>query len=118
RSIANYGSTQKYVNEYKGLNSRLDEIQAGVLDVKLKYLDSENNNRRNLANIYMSKINNDHIVLPEMPPQHREHVWHIFIIRTKVREKLQNYLTENGVQTLIHYPIPPHKQVAYKEFNR
>lgn len=118
RSIANYGSTQKYVNKYKGLNSRLDEIQAGVLDVKLKYLDSDNYERRILADLYISKIKNDHIILPAIPTQPREHVWHIFIIRTTVRERLQNYLMENGVQTLIHYPIPPHRQVAYKELNK
>lgn len=117
RALANYGSNQKYVNIYQGLNSRLDEIQAAVLDVKLKYIDAENNRRKEIANRYISEIKNPNIILPENPSDTAEHVWHIFIIRTQNREKLQNYLTENGVQTLIHYPIPPHKQEAYKEWN-
>ena len=117
RTLANYGSNQKYVNIYQGLNSRLDEIQAAVLDVKLKYIDAENNRRKEIANRYISEIKNPNIILPENPSNTAEHVWHIFIIRTRNREKLQNYLTENGVQTLIHYPIPPHKQEAYKDWN-
>lgn len=117
RALANYGSNQKYVNIYKGLNSRLDEIQAAVLDVKLKYIDGENARRREIAKRYLSEIKNDKIVLPVNPENEKEHVWHLFVIRTQEREKLQNYLTENGVQTLIHYPIPPHKQQAYKEMN-
>lgn len=117
RAVANYGSNQKYVNIYQGLNSRLDEIQAAVLDVKLKYIDAENNRRKEIAARYIAEITNPNIVLPENPSDTAEHVWHIFIIRTENREKLQNYLTENGVQTLIHYPIPPHKQEAYKEWN-
>jgi dTDP-4-amino-4,6-dideoxygalactose transaminase len=117
RALANYGSNQKYVNIYQGLNSRLDEIQAAVLDVKLKYIDAENNRRKEIANRYISEIKNPNIILPENPSDTAEHVWHIFIIRTRNREKLQNYLTENGVQTLIHYPIPPHKQEAYKDWN-
>lgn len=117
RALANYGSNQKYINTYKGLNSRLDEIQAAVLDVKLKYIDSENEERREIAKRYISQINNEHVVLPENSIEENEHVWHIFVIRTKQREKLQDYLTDNGVQTLIHYPIPSHKQQAYKEWN-
>lgn len=117
RALANYGSNQKYVNIYKGLNSRLDEIQAAVLDVKLKYIDQENGRRREIAKRYLSEIKNDKFVLPVNPADEQEHVWHLFVIRTQEREKLQNYLTENGVQTLIHYPIPPHKQQAYKELN-
>ena len=117
RALANYGSNQKYVNIYQGLNSRLDEIQAAVLDVKLKYIDAENNRRKEIANRYITEIKNPNIILPENPSDKAEHVWHIFIIRIENREKLQNYLTENGVQTLIHYPIPPHKQEAYKEWN-
>ena len=117
RALANYGSNQKYVNIYQGLNSRLDEIQAAVLGVKLKYIDAENNRRREIAKRYIKEIKNPNIILPENPESEAEHVWHVFIIRTAEREKLQNYLTENGVQTLIHYPIPPHKQVAYKEWN-
>lgn len=117
RALANYGSNRKYVNIYKGLNSRLDELQAAVLDVKLKYIDEENAVRRRIAKRYISEIKNPEIILPEMPSDEKEHVWHLFVIRTKQREKLQNYLTENGVQTLIHYPTPPHKQRAYEEYN-
>ena len=117
RALANYGSNQKYVNIYKGLNSRLDEIQAAVLDVKLKYIDGENARRREIAKRYLSEIKNDKIVLPVNPENEKEHVWHLFVVRTQEREKLQNYLTDNGVQTLIHYPIPPHKQQAYNELS-
>lgn len=117
RAIANYGSEEKYINKYKGLNSRLDEIQAAVLNVKLKYLDQENNLRRIIAEKYISEINNSEILLPKIPAKPDEHVWHLFVIRTLNRDRLQKYLYENGVQTLIHYPIPPHKQLAYKEYN-
>ncbi len=117
RALANYGSNRKYVNIYKGLNSRLDELQAAVLYVKLKYIDEENAVRRRIAKRYISEIKNPEIILPEMPSDEKQHVWHLFVIRTKQREKLQNYLTENGVQTLIHYPTPPHKQRAYEEYN-
>lgn len=117
RAIANYGSHKKYVNRYKGLNSRLDEIQAAVLDVKLKYIDADNARRREIAHRYVSEIKNDHIILPEMSTDDKEHVWHIFAVRTKERDKLQQYLKDNEIETLIHYPIPPHKQQAYKEWN-
>ena len=117
RAIANYGSTKKYVNLYKGLNSRLDEIQAAVLDVKLKYIDEENALRRKIAERYISEINNPKINLPENPSDKDEHVWHVFVVRVEDRDQLQNYLAENGVQTIIHYPTPPHKQEAYKEWN-
>lgn len=117
RALANYGSNKKYVNIYQGLNSRLDEIQAAVLDIKLKYIDEENDVRRKIARQYISGISNSNIILPENPENENEHVWHIFLIRTEKRDELQAYLTENGVQTLIHYPIPPHKQEAYKDWN-
>ena len=117
RAIANYGSNKKYVNIYKGLNSRLDEIQASVLNVKLKYIDQENKLRRNIAERYVKGINNSKIILPEIPKDFNEHVWHLFVLRVDNREKLQEYLIENGIQTIIHYPIPPHKQEAYKEWN-
>lgn len=117
RALANYGSNQKYVNIYQGLNSRLDEIQAAVLDVKLKYIDEENTVRKNIAKRYIAEISNPKITLPENPADVNEHVWHLFVIRTENRDELQKYLTESGVQTLIHYPIPPHKQQAYKEWN-
>lgn len=117
RALANYGSNVKYVNIYRGLNSRLDEIQAAVLDVKLKYIDQENERRREIARVYLAEIKNLAIILPENPSDEQEHVWHIFVIRTPDREKLQDYLSEKGVQTLIHYPIPPHHQKAYAELN-
>lgn len=117
RAIANYGSIQKYVNTYQGLNSRLDEIQATVLDVKLKYIDEENKRRREIAGKYISEIKNPKIILPKLPKNTNQHVWHLFVIRTLQRERLQQYFTENGIQTLIHYPIPPHKQQAYREWN-
>ncbi|MCU7615095.1 DegT/DnrJ/EryC1/StrS family aminotransferase [Chryseobacterium sp. GMJ5] len=117
RALANYGSNQKYVNTFQGLNSRLDEIQAAALDVKLKYIDAENQRRKDIARRYISEIKNPDIILPELPKDEKEHVWHLFVIRTQEREKLQNFFTENGVQTLIHYPIPPHKQGAYQEMN-
>ena len=117
RAIANYGSNQKYVNIYKGLNSRLDEIQAAVLDVKLKYIDQENEARRTIARRFLSEIKNPKIVLPENLKDEKEHVWHVFVVRCTDRDNLQNYLTEKGVQTIIHYPIPPHHQEAYKELS-
>ncbi|AZA81729.1 aminotransferase [Chryseobacterium lactis] len=117
RALANYGSNKKYINVYKGLNSRLDELQAAVLDIKLKYIDHENEIRRQIAKQFITKIDNPEIVLPEYPEDEKEHVWHVFVIRTKKRDQLQAYLTENDIQTLIHYPIPPHKQEAYKEWN-
>ncbi|AZA47471.1 DegT/DnrJ/EryC1/StrS family aminotransferase [Chryseobacterium carnipullorum] len=117
RAVANYGSNQKYVNIYKGLNSRLDEIQAAVLDVKLKYIGHENGTRREIAKRFISEINNPKIILPENPADENEHVWHVFVIRTEKRDELQAYLTEKGIHTIIHYPIPPHKQEAYKEYN-
>lgn len=123
RALGNYGSNKKYVNEFQGLNSRLDEIQAAFLEVKLKYIDAENQYRRQLASLYLNGIKNPNIGLP-IPEnnaiahsQNKEHVWHLFVIRCQQREKLQEYLTANGVQTLIHYPIPPNKQLAYKEMN-
>lgn len=117
RTLANYGSKEKYVNKYQGLNSRLDEIQAAVLDVKLKYLDAENNRRREIAKYYIENINHPDIILPQWPADGKAHVWHIFVIRTKERARLQQYLAWNDIQTLIHYPTPPTQQEAYKEYN-
>lgn len=117
RAIANYGTTEKYINKYKGLNSRLDELQAAVLDEKLKHLDTENTRRREIANYYSAKISNPLITLPQLPVNQNEHVWHLYVIRTANRNRLQQYLTDKGIQTLIHYPVPPHKQEAYKEYN-
>ena len=116
RAIRNYGSNVKYHNIYKGVNSRLDEIHAAVLDVKLIYLDNDNNRRREIAQYYRENIKNPEIILPKTYDENA-HVWHIFAIRTKERDRLQNYLRENGIETIIHYPIPPHKQECYKEWN-
>lgn len=116
RAIANYGSEQKYVNIYQGLNSRLDEIQAAVLNVKLKYLDTENQLRKEIAQFFIENIKNNTIILPQLPTDNT-HVWHLFVIRTSQRDKLKQYLDEKGIQTLIHYPIPPHQQQAYPELN-
>jgi len=116
KAIANYGSNKKYVNLYKGVNSRLDELQAAVVNVKLPYLDEDNNKRRKIANYYIKNISNPLIILPKSPVEDM-HVWHLFVIRTENRDKLQSYLQSNGIQTLIHYPIPIHKQEAYKEWN-
>lgn len=118
KPLANYGSNEKYINIYKGLNSRLDEINASVLDVKLKYLDEENEQRRKIAKKYIGNIKNKEIILPDFPENPREHVWHLFTIRVKERKDFQQYLLKNGIQTMIHYPIPPHKQEAYKEYNK
>jgi dTDP-4-amino-4,6-dideoxygalactose transaminase len=115
-ALRNYGSHVKYENKYRGTNSRLDEIQAAVLSIKLKYLDSDNDKRRNIAEKYLSEINNPNVILPSVPKVPSEHVWHLFVIKTAHRAELQKYLSENGIQTLIHYPIAPHKQIAYKEF--
>lgn len=112
-ALGNYGSKKKYINEFKGANSRMDEIQAALLAVKLKYLDEENQRRRVIAEYYVNNINNPNIILPEIPKNELEHVWHLFVIRNKNRNKLQKFLTKKGIQTLIHYPIPPHKQKAY-----
>jgi len=117
RSIANYGSHVKYVNDVKGVNSRLDEIQAAVLRVKLKRLDADNLIRREIARKYCSEICNPFVSLP-MVENEEMHVWHIFAVRTPFRSQLQKHLEICGVQTLIHYPIAPHKQGAYKEWNQ
>ncbi|EFO9213904.1 DegT/DnrJ/EryC1/StrS family aminotransferase [Campylobacter lari] len=114
RALANYGSHKKYENLYAGLNSRLDELQAGILDIKLKHLDSDNQKRKEIADFYIKNIKNENIILPKIDI---DHVWHLFVIRTKFRDKLQKYLNENNIQTIIHYPIPPHKQECYKDFN-
>ena len=116
KALGNYGSHKKYENLYKGINSRLDEMQAAMLRIKLRHLDKEVERRRETANYYMNNINNRYIVLPTLRSE-TEHVWHLFVIRTKNRDKLQKYLLDNGIQTLIHYPIPPNKQSAYKEWN-
>ncbi len=116
RSLANYGSTQKYVFKYTGRNSRLDEIQAAILDVKLKYLDLDTNYRKDVAKYYIQNLNHPDIVLPEIKDWDA-HVFHLFPILIKRRDDLQQYLLKNEIQTNIHYPIPPHKQECYLEWN-
>ena len=116
RALANYGSQKKYVFKYAGRNSRLDEIQAAVLDVKLKYLTEDNQHRKEMAHYYYEHINNPLITLPDLLSD-EQNVYHLFPILCKKRDELQKYLDENGIGTVIHYPIPPHKQECYKEWN-
>jgi dTDP-4-amino-4,6-dideoxygalactose transaminase len=115
--VRNYGSEVKYKNEFVGVNSRLDELQAAFLNVKSPNLDAENNVRKAIAKRYLNEIKNDKIVLPFWDLS-ENHVFHLFVIRTENRDHLQQYLLENGIQTMIHYPIPPHKQKAFKFWNK
>ncbi len=117
KALGNYGSHKKYENKYKGTNSRLDEMQAAILRVKLRYLDNEIVRRQEIAAYYLDNIQNENIILPHTKEQN-SHVWHLFVIRTRKREVFQQYLLDNDIQTLIHYPLAPHKQDAYKEWNR
>lgn len=116
RTLANYGSRQKYMNQYKGINSRLDELQAAVLSLKLPRLDADNDRRRRIARRYMREITHPEILLPKVHSW-LGHVFHVFVVRSSHRDELQRYLSANGVRTLVHYPIPPHKQEAYREWN-
>ena len=116
RTLANYGSSKKYVFKYTGRNSRLDEIQAAVLDVKLKYLVEDNAHRKLVANYYYDHINNPSVTLPDRLPD-AQNAYHLFPILCKKRDELHDYLEKNGVGTVIHYPIAPHKQECYKEWN-
>ncbi len=116
RMLGNYGSEQKYVNRYRGVNSRLDEIQAAFLLAKLPHLDAWNERRREIAARYVREVCNPLLRLPEIPADPKEHVWHVFTLRTpdgKTRDALQKYLETRGIGTLIFYPIPPHRQEAY-----
>ncbi len=115
RALRNYGSHEKYKNLYRGVNSRLDEIQAAMLSVKLAHLDQEISHRRMIADTYIDDIDNPAIILPKRGAD--AHVWHVFVIRCQQRDALQKYLADHGIQTLIHYPIPAHQQQAYKEWN-
>ena len=115
RSLANYGSARKYEFSFKGKNSRMDEIQAAVLNVKLPYLDKENQRRKQIAKAYLEGINNPQITLTK--DNDRDNVYHIFPILCPSRNRVQQYLKDNGIETMIHYPIPPHQQEAYKEWN-
>lgn len=115
-SLRNYGSEKKYFNDFIGVNSRLDELQAAFLNVKLSNLDRDNNRRKVIAKRYLSEIKNNKISLPNYDGSDN-HVFHLFVIRTTNRTDLQNYLLANGIQTMIHYPIPPHQQKALSEWN-
>lgn len=114
RALRNYGSHKKYENLYQGVNSRLDEIQAAMMRVKLPYLEEETTRRQNIAQLYRAHIKNPFVKLPRVENE-SAHVWHLFVVRSEVREQLQQWLSEQDIQTLIHYPIPPHKQKAYPE---
>lgn len=128
KALRNYGSHKKYENLYQGVNSRLDEIQAAMLRVKLRHLEAETTRRQQIAAMYCEGINNPHVVLPldaaaftthDAPltiNDYKAHVWHLFVVRCQQREVLQQHLVQHGIQTLIHYPIPPHQQQAYAEF--
>lgn len=120
KALRNYGSHKKYENLYQGINSRLDELQSAILSVKLDYLEQETSHRREIANYYLTHIKNSNIILPLNninAETHLPHTWHLFVIRSKHRDELQQHLSNNGIQTLIHYPIPPHKQQCYQEWN-
>lgn len=117
RAMANYGSQEKYLNKMKGLNSRMDEVQAAVLCLKLKRLDTDNEARRRVAKAYSEGIMNPLITLPLMSSNPQENVWHIYPIRTPERNHLREYLSAKGIGTMVHYPVPPHKQQAYSEWN-
>ena len=116
KALRHYGSEKKYYNRYKGVNSRLDEIQAAILKAKLKYLDEDNARRRQVANAYLNNINHRDVILPDVQ-EPLSHVWHLFVIRAANRDRLQQHLSAHGIETLIHYPVPPHKQGAYAEWN-
>lgn len=117
RVLRNYGSEKKYHNQVVGVNSRLDEVQAAILDVKLKHLTKDTNRRRTIAKRYSTEIKNSNIALPQWDFEKENHVFHLYVIRSKNREKLQAYLAKHDIQTIVHYPIPPHKQKAYQSLN-
>ena len=114
RALRNYGSHQKYHNRYRGINSRLDELQAAVLSVKLRQLDQENSERRSIADRYRNGISNPKIILPNVNEAH-SHVWHVFAVRTEQRDAFVRHLDNHGIETVIHYPIPPHQQPAFAD---
>lgn len=115
KALRNYGSDKKYENLYQGVNSRLDEIQAAMLRVKLRHLEAETARRQQIAKTYRLGINNPRITLPQVADE-LTHVWHLFVVRCEQREALQQHLMSHDIQTLIHYPIPPHKQQAYSKY--
>jgi dTDP-4-amino-4,6-dideoxygalactose transaminase len=116
KALSNYGSYKKYEHNLKGFNCRLDEIQAAVLSIKLKYLDEENNYRRQIAENYSKNINNTLLTLPKSPIEFNAHVWHLYVVKTSHRERLRIFLESKKIQSLVHYPIPFNHQKAYKEY--
>lgn len=114
-ALRNYGSHKKYYNLYKGMNSRLDELQAAFLSIKLEDLDRDNQRRREIAAYYAAHITNPDVVLPAHPPQAEAHVWHLYVVRVKNRQQFVAHLETEGIQTVIHYPVPPTQQAAYGE---
>lgn len=114
--LRNYGRVSAYNNDYKGFNSRLDELQAVFLNIKLQFLDTDNSRRQEIAKLYLDNIKSKNIVLPNCKAL-SQHVYHLFVIRCKQRDKLKDYLFSNGVETSIHYPVPVHKQNAYSDYN-
>lgn len=116
KMLRNYGAKTKYVNDLTGFNSRLDELQAAMLLIKLNELDADNNRRRDLAKFYLTQLSNPKVILPVVP-DFEAHVFHLFVLRITNRDEFMNYMDQNGVGTLIHYPIPPHRQKALSEFN-
>ena len=116
KALRNYGSHQKYHHKYKGMNSRLDEIQAAVLRVKLKYLDEDTEKRRQIASYYLSHLPSSIFHLPSVA-DYGTHAWHLFVIRHPKRDAIAEHLKNKGIQTMIHYPVPPHRQVAYPELS-
>ena len=117
-ALRNYGSQKRYHNKYKGLNSRMDELQAAVLRIKLSGLDEDNAARRRVAQLYSKMIRSTKIILPELPKDQEMHVWHLFVVRTDRRDQLKQYLDNNGIASQVHYPIAPHKQQCYSEYNK
>ncbi len=115
KMLSNYGSAEKYVHDVKGVNCRLDELQAAVLRVKLKYLNEWNERRKTIAERYLQEIHNAFVSLPEKE-EYTDHIWHLFVVRSKRRDELKTYLAKNGIGTIIHYPIPPFQQKAYENY--
>lgn len=118
RTLGNYGSSKKGVNPLPGVNSRLDELQAAVLKLKLPRLDADNTTRRSAAAFYLRNITNPEVMLPQVPAHEAEHVWHLFVVRCQRREALRRHLLDYGIETLIHYPVAPHHQPALSAFNQ
>ena len=116
RALRNYGSQEKYFNQYAGVNSRLDELQAAILQVKLRHLDADNDRRREIAAAYRNGIHNPDLVLPDSGSP-RSHVWHLFVVRVEERAGFATYLDDHGIGSMVHYPVPPHQQQAYPGWN-